>query len=555
MHQALLPSESINLSQPNKEPKPHRLAQPNSSHLQHLDETAPDLTANTLTMDTNSKKPASSDGNYRNGSTKQAPTANGSSRSANASHAHPNGTVADDATHLRLLQEVFGAANKSGTLEKKMLTPAVCRTDAMKLWREVLNNNRYDGLRKIQLRWCAMQSAGAKLLADGLGNSCMKGLETLDLMGNEIGVSGSRAISQLLAPGVDLDSFQVQDSRSVLAAFEHTQRIGCIRTLILSYNCTSDAGCGYLGKAICISNTINRLELENCEIGDNGCKYLRRGIERNQTIRTLNIAANRFGDLGAREIQSFLLRNSSLAKLDISRNRLGPQRTMEIAKGLTMNRSLKNLRMNINRIGARGAQLLAKMLINNHSLEELELSYNEIFNDGVQVLAQGLVQNHGLKRIVLWYNGLEDAAARQLARALHQRSKQAHFRNDMVQAIAESQPDYFFIIDASKSAKHREREAAERERAGKKGRHHSSKAKPRPHPETYPICEKIVDYLPVYMYFEVDLSHNRRITKNGINALLEVSNSDSIAVRGLKDLLSRDRREREIAALAKTSLY
>ena len=120
----------------------------------------------------------------------------------------------------------------------------------------------------------------------------------------------------------------------LLASFEHTTRIGCIKTLILSYNCTSDAGCGYLGKAICISNTINRLELENCEIGDNGCKYLRRGIERNQTIRTLNIAANRFGDLGAREIQSFLLRNSSLAKLDISRNRLGPQRTMEIAKGL-----------------------------------------------------------------------------------------------------------------------------------------------------------------------------------------------------------------------------
>ena len=42
---------------------------------------------------------------------------------------------------------------------------------------------------------------------------------------------------------------------------------------------------GYLGKAICISNTINCLELENCEIGDDGCLYLRRGMERNQTIR------------------------------------------------------------------------------------------------------------------------------------------------------------------------------------------------------------------------------------------------------------------------------
>merc|ERR550525_1062501 len=203
--------------------------------------------------------------------------------------------------------------------------------------------------------------------------------------------------------------------------------------------------------------------------------------------------------------------------------------------------------MNINRIGARGAPFLAKGVSTTPPLAELELSYNEIFNDGVQVLAQGLVQNHGLRRIVLWYNGLEDAAARQLARALHQRSKQTHFRNDMVQSIAESQPDYFFIVDKNKQSRN--------DGGSKPKRHHASKSKPRPHPETYPICEKIVDYLPVYMYFEVDLSHNRRITKNGINALLEVANSDAIAVRGLKDLLSRDRREREIAALAKTSLY
>ena len=57
------------------------------------------------------------------------------------------------------------------------------------------------------------------------------------------------------------------------------------------------------------------------------------------------------------------------------------------------------------------------------------------------------------------------------------------------------------------------------------------------------------------MYFEVDLTHNRRITKNGINALLEVANSETIAVRGLNELLAKDRREREAAALAKTSLY
>ena len=72
------------------------------------------------------------------------------SRSAN----NGSNNVADDATHIRLLQEVFTTANKTGTLEKKMLTPAVCRTDAMKLWREVLNNNVYNGLRYVEHSVC-----------------------------------------------------------------------------------------------------------------------------------------------------------------------------------------------------------------------------------------------------------------------------------------------------------------------------------------------------------------------------------------------------------------
>ena len=58
-----------------------------------------------------------------------------------------NGNLADDATHLKLLQKVLATANETGKLEKKMLTPTVCRKDCMILWREVLNNNVYNGIR------------------------------------------------------------------------------------------------------------------------------------------------------------------------------------------------------------------------------------------------------------------------------------------------------------------------------------------------------------------------------------------------------------------------
>ena len=190
--------------------------------------------------------------------------------------------------------------------------------------------------------------------------------------------------------------------------------------------------------------------------------------------------------------------------------------------------------MNLNRIGSRGAQLMAKMLINNQTLEELELSYNEIFNDGLQVLCQGLVQNHGIKRIVLWFNGIEDTAVKYLARAIYQRSKQEYYRDRMIEAIAKSQPDHFVTMESDDN-------------------HSMKKIKSKQRFD--PICEIIVDYLPIYMYLQVDLSHNRKVGKHGIDALLQVANSDSIAIDGLNELLFRDRRERDSASSAKTSLY
>ena len=160
-------------------------------------------------------------------------------------------------------------------------------------------------------------------------------------------------------------------------------------------------------------------------------------------------------------------------------------------------------RANINRIGT-----FSKMLIINHSLEELELSYNELHSDGMQLFSQGVIQNYSLKRVVLWFNGFKDSGIKYLARALHQRVKNhPYFRNDMVESIAESQANYFFLQDKS--------------------------GIPRKHPQNYKICEKIVDFLPIFMYFEADLTHNRRITDHGLTPLIQLSNSQTFAIRGL----------------------
>jgi len=404
--------------------------------------------------------------------------------------------------------------------------------------------DRFDGLRVLSLRWCALQSRGAKLLCDGLHRACFEGLERLDLMGNEIGVSGHRAVAQLLTPGVDLDDFAVHSFAAVLEAMESGPRGGSrwprLSTLVLSYNASGDAGVGYVGKALCLNRKLKHLELEGCGLGDNGLKYLRRGLERNRSLRSLNIAANCFGPTGMTELQQCLVRNAHLEELDLSRNRIGPSAAKAIAEGMIMNRSLRKLRLNVNRTGSRGAQFLAKMLVDNHALEHLELSYNELFDEGAQLIAKGLIQNRGLRRLVLWHNGLEDSAARQLARCLATRAKQPCFRDAMLAAFAEARPQLFLIIepqtqtgdDGAQESKHQKKTQSKQKRIA--------------NPETITVCECIVDFLPTHMLFEVDITHNRKVSRNGVEALLKVCDAE---------LLCTDRRERNRRAQLKHSLY
>ncbi|ETO31443.1 hypothetical protein RFI_05677 [Reticulomyxa filosa] len=188
-----------------------------------------------------------------------------------------------------------------------------------------------------------------------------------------------------------------------------------------------------------------------------------------------------------------------------------------------MNGTLKKLRMNINRVGVKGARVLAKVLLKNNCLEELELSYNEIFNEGVQYLSQGLQQNYGLKCLVLWYNGLDDQSAHYFAEVIKDRAlKQDYFKDQMLEAIVFILRVKYYNSDKLAAA----------------------------------VGEIILSFTPRYMEFALDISHNRRIGRTGINALLDVGErNDAIFVKGFKDYLVVDRKLRNEIALENTSLY
>eukprot|EP01084_Bolivina_argentea_P083001 150278_1 len=356
----------------------------------------------------------------------------------------------------------------------------LCRSSKMNIWAEVLNNNIYSNIQTIIIKHCALQSLGIMQLCNALKYSC-KNLKYLDFTGNEICLRSCKAIGHLLMPlTIDLDSFSCTDQKRVQSTLI-TSEYSYIETLILSQNPIGGSGAELIGKALCFTKHLKYLQLENCEINDLGLKYLRRGIERNTSICDINVAANKFNDRGAREIQAWILRNSSLQKLDISRNDLGPDGTLTIAKGFacTNTKSVKYLKSNMNHIGDQGAKAFAKMLTLNQTLEILELCFNQIYDDGARVLIQGLARNYGLKKIILWFNKLGNGWLTFLQKGLKQRSEQVFFKDNMINSIVECTE------------------------------------------LMHGICQMIVEYLPIYMDFEIDVSCHDRISKRCVEKVLE----------------------------------
>ncbi|ETO24488.1 C2H2-type zinc finger-containing protein [Reticulomyxa filosa] len=63
----------------------------------------------------------------------------GGTSNSNASEGKNRGRLEqNEKAKLQILKEVFGEASKTGKLDKSMLPASVCRSECMKLWRQVL---------------------------------------------------------------------------------------------------------------------------------------------------------------------------------------------------------------------------------------------------------------------------------------------------------------------------------------------------------------------------------------------------------------------------------
>ena len=122
----------------------------NTTHSYHRIKTSEQTSKNTnnktkmaATTNTMAITPNSGNGHHLQNGHKSNQTVSQSSR-----HGKPATPRTDQSekANIRILQEVLTKGCENGTVEKKQLPPAICRVEGMKLWREVLNTNVYNGI-------------------------------------------------------------------------------------------------------------------------------------------------------------------------------------------------------------------------------------------------------------------------------------------------------------------------------------------------------------------------------------------------------------------------
>ncbi|CAK0848215.1 unnamed protein product [Prorocentrum cordatum] len=163
---------------------------------------------------------------------------------------------------------------------------------------------------------------------------------------------------------------------------------------------------------------LEKLDLNNCNIGDDGAQALAKALPSMPGLQYLHLPSNGIGDDGAQALAKALPSMRGLQWLSLSSNGIGDDGAQALAKALPSMPGLQYLYLARNGIGDDGAQALAKALPSMPALRRLYLSSNGIGDDGAQALAKALPSMPGLQYLDLARNGIGDDGAQALKSAL-----------------------------------------------------------------------------------------------------------------------------------------
>ena len=129
--------------------------------------------------------------------------------------------------------------------------------------------------------------------------------------------------------------------------------------------------------------TITDLELKGNSIGGSGLTSLANAVRHSYTLRTISLGWNNLGqsESGLQAFFSALAENRSIEKIDLNNNELGPEVGQHLGACLKSNATLRTVDLKWNRLGNAGAKALLKGLQLNKILQILELAGNKVSDD------------------------------------------------------------------------------------------------------------------------------------------------------------------------------
>ena len=256
----------------------------------------------------------------------------------------------------------------------------------------------------------------------------------ISLSFNPIGVSGAKHVaSEILEPNVPLESLNlmgcdigVQGTRWIADALKRNTHL---ERLDLNKNSVED-GVSYLGPMLKENSHLKSLTLAFMNsISDNGIKELAEGLKENEALTLLDLRDNEIGVEGAKELAEVLRFSSPLAHLFLSENRnIKTEGALELFSALVSNDQLETLHLSSCRLSPDVGPAIYSAL--NHFpkegevaslsvLKELDLSFNSLGSKGAEMIGKGLRRNKELLFLNLNANRLGPVGAHKLSYGLY----------------------------------------------------------------------------------------------------------------------------------------
>ena len=313
---------------------------------------------------------------------------------------------------------------------------------------------------RISLISCGIDDEGAKILADGIKNSCLKVLElnlnhisdggalalakcikaqgiesdnslhTLNLSCNDIGNKGALNLARA-AKAVKDFNLMIWNNRITKQGIENMLKIKPdirISTLELDCRYVSESVVaaiisrftGYLRRHDFSSLLTVNLS-DNC-IGDSdsGIKVLPDILRETTNLQSLNLSNNSITDNGAKLLFSNLKNYNQLSSLNLSSNSITDESIEILTDALKNCTCLNSLNLSSNSISDDGTEALFHALKNCTELASLDLASNKIRNAGIKCITQTLMCFKNLNTLNLSNNMITHESIEDLAVSLRE---------------------------------------------------------------------------------------------------------------------------------------